>query len=142
MTTRENQPISNSYSRPASKEAAISSRLSNVTPLETEMLPQSKVVTKTPAVDADPRDPPELVRGSAETTSHRILSTPIDSQKGMNIKNIMVPKIRAPAKFQYHFNVGLLAFRSDASLVFVIPSPIPVTTHSHDGRLTAQWHHW
>jgi hypothetical protein len=47
------------------------------------IFPQSVVSTKTPAVEAEPLVPPELVSGRAALTSHRMLSIPNELRTGI-----------------------------------------------------------
>ncbi|MNI62197.1 hypothetical protein D3C73_1175050 [compost metagenome] len=63
-------PTSKPYVAPIVKLEATSSRLSKLTPRDIPNVPQFDVFTKTEAVEAPPRVPPELVPGSADTTSH------------------------------------------------------------------------
>lgn len=103
---RENQPISNSYSAPTTKEDASSCRPSKVTPRDISKRPQFDVSMRTAGVDADPLDPPDAVSGSADTTTQRTLSTVIASHTGLISTPTTTTTIRRKTTQYNHSAVG------------------------------------
>jgi hypothetical protein len=105
MMTREYQPMSNSYSAPTSMEDASSCCSSEATPGITKG-PQFDVSMRTSDVDTAPLEPPDAVLGSADTTTHRTLSTAIESNSGLNITPPTTTTIRRKPTQYNHSALG------------------------------------
>lgn len=129
MMTRDNQPMSNSYSAPTSNEDASDCRPSKVTPSVIARRPQSDVWMRTEAVDADPLNPPDDDLGSADTTSQRTLSTEIESNSGPNITPTPnTTKSRNTTQYN-HRALGFFVFFGVAGLPMVCTFLICVFHH-------------
>lgn len=138
MMTRENQPMSNSYSAPASNEDASSCRPSKVTPSVIASRPQFDVWMRTEGVDADPLDPPDDDLGSADTTSQCTVSTATESNCWLNITPTKTTTIRRNATQDNDLRIRLVAFGPAGLPVFgIFCSPFPLR-HLHGGTLTVR----
>ena len=142
MMTRENQPMSNSYSAPTSNEDASSCRPSKVTPSVIASRPQFDVWMRTEGVDAAPLNPPDDDLGSADTTSQRTVSTATESNCWLNITPRKTTTIRRKATQANDLRIRLVAFSLTGLPVLGISVfTFSITAHLHAGPLTVRQPH-